>query len=160
MANLRNGAWRAPLLALVFLASYALITLGFPAPLNSLASIKMEVPELAQASINCAAFLRGSIVNLVMLSLAFGLAVGEKFAWWTGFVLSILFILPPLLMARTFVMMANGSMPVVMAPPIRVPPVLPWLILSGLAVLPPLIFLWLRRAFWPKTTPQTQTLRA
>ena len=41
MSNLRNGAWRAPLLALVFLASYALITLGFPAPLNSLASIKM-----------------------------------------------------------------------------------------------------------------------
>ena len=160
MSNLRNGAWRAPLLALVFLASYALITLGFPAPLNSLASIKMEVPELAQASINCAAFLRGSIVNLVMLSLAFGLAVGEKFAWWTGFVLSILFILPPLLMARTFVMMAHGSIPVVMAPPIQVPPVLPWVVLSCLAFLPPLVFLALRRAFWPQQPRRDQTLLA
>ena len=160
MNKLRDGAWCPYFLALVFLASYALVTSGFHSALMPFVSLKMDLPTPAILPINSAVFLRSSWLSLILFSLAFGIAIGEKFAWWTGFVLSIIFALAPLLMARTLIMMNNGSLPVIMAPPIRVPPVLPWIILTCLAMIPPLLFLALRRTFWKQQPRRDQTLRA
>lgn len=160
MKNLRNGAWRPYALTIVFLASYALAARGFSELLEPIAALKVEMPELLSATASFSDFLGSLPIGMVMFSLAFALAIGEKFAWWTGFMFSTIFALPLLFVCRTFTMWANGSLVVVGATPLSAPALSPCLILSCCALIPPLAFLALRRGFWRAQEPLSQTSRA
>ena len=159
----QHPLWRAApmVLAALFVLSYAGAVFGLPAILTLFRNFQIELPSFTVTAIGLSAWLvkplSGAIFGVVMLSLAFAIALGERWAWWLGLALTIFFGLcllstvPPLIALMNSVSGANAGAPF---PGVLWPQIA--LVLLP-ACLPTLAFLALRRPFWRACAPQTST---
>ena len=164
---MKHPVWRAAplLLAATFLASYAAFIFGVPLLLSQFADFKVQIPAPTMATIAVAKLLAlplvGGTCGVVLLSLAFAIAIGEKWAWWVGLGLTTLFGLGLLSAIMPYIAIVNGLSGADENLPIYSYAALPQVRTTLIsALLPPLLFLALRRAFWNKQSPPTQTLPA
>lgn len=148
-----------PILAAIFLASYASLVFGVPGVAAWFADFKIELSAPTMLAINLARFVTSPAMFIafgaLMLALAFVLAKRQKWAWNVGFVLSLFFslnLIASMLPLLTIVYGLSGDDDGQML----TLQLLPYIAGVGLVVfLPPLLFLALRRAFLGRQLPPT-----
>ena len=149
---IKTFGWRTAqlILAIVFALSYASLIFGVPTLLERFADFKIEMPAPTLMALNLAHLLTtpiyGIAFGVVMLSLTFAIATGEKFAWWTGLALSLGFGLCLISTGLPLIAIANA-----LSGGEEVSSGISWLQIAPVAVvalLPAGCFLLLRRAFW------------
>ena len=158
---MKHPIWRAAplLLAATFLASYASFVFGVPTVLSLFNDFKIEMPAPTIQSMQIARLVIspdiGWVCGVILLSLTFAIAIGEKWAYWLGLLITAIFGLWLLSFILPFIAVSNA----LTNEPSRAPALFPALpIIAVVALLPPLLFLVLRRAFWNKQSSPTQTL--
>ncbi len=150
----------APLaLAATLLGSCAAFVFGFSAFLSQFIGFKIEMPMSTMLAINFSAFLTSPVgfitCGVLLFILVFTWASGDKSAWGIGLAVTFALgvaqfslLLPMIAMMKSFV-----------APGIAHPMAQIYTTL-GIALVPPLIFLALRHAFWKQQPRRNQTLTA
>lgn len=152
---IKNFAWRgAPLvLAFLFALSYATLIFGVPAILSQFQDFKIEMPALTLWALQMTRLstspIAGVALGIMMLSLTFAIAIGEKWAWWIGLALTLLFglclfstVLPLIAIVKS---LSGGDDTASPSSGVSW-----WLIalFLGFSCVPTLLFLAFRRAFW------------
>ena len=147
-------------LVATLLVNCAIFLFGFPLVLSQFANYKIEIPSptiLAISLSNLLTWHLGAIsFGVLLLALVLALASGEKFAWWFGFALTIIFGAGLLTLIMPIFALTNP----LIKPTVGVETLLQIPLIFAFAIAPPLIFLALRRKFWGVRIPRSQTLRA
>ena len=159
----KTFGWRvAPLiLAATFALSYAALVLGTPAILAQFQDFKIEMPALTRIAIYLTRLFTApgvtAVGSVVMLSLTFAIAIGEKWAWWVGLAFTLFFGVCLFSTVLPLIALINGlsgdddvSVASTQFPWLQISPIL----LASL--LPTILFLALRRSFWRHNSNQSQ----